>query len=116
MGAQGYGRSLDLSTVDGALQLHWCCSPAAPCLLHLAHCTLLTAASFLHLAYNTLLTACHAGDVQYLRQTGYPLMRGSASFVLEYLVEDPANNWSVTGPSNSPENGYKLDGQIFGIW
>jgi alpha-L-fucosidase 2 len=34
----------------------------------------------------------------------YPLMKGSAEFCLDILVEDPKNHWLVTNPSLSPEN------------
>lgn len=43
----------------------------------------------------------------------YPIIKGSAEFYLSTLVEDPRNNWLVTAPSNSPENGFKTpDGQV----
>jgi alpha-L-fucosidase 2 len=43
------------------------------------------------------------GDRDYLR-TIYPLLKGSAQFFLETLVEDPTGQWLVTSPSLSPEN------------
>ena len=45
------------------------------------------------------------GDKQFLRETAYPLLRGSALFFADYLVEDPARGWLISGPSNSPEQG-----------
>ncbi len=43
----------------------------------------------------------------------YPIMKGSAEFYLDMLIEDPANHWLVTAPSNSPENSFYLpDGRI----
>jgi len=38
----------------------------------------------------------------------YPLMKGSARFYADMLVEEPAHRWLVTIPANSPENGYRL--------
>ena len=42
-------------------------------------------------------------DKEYLR-TVYPLLRGSAQFFLDTLVEQPDKKWLVTCPSTSPEN------------
>ena len=47
------------------------------------------------------------GDTAYLRNTAYPLMKGSAQFVLDFLVKDQQGRWA-TSPSNSPENRYIL--------
>jgi len=42
----------------------------------------------------------------------YPLLRGAAEFVLDYLVEHPDRDWLVTAPSSSPENQFRtVDGQ-----
>ena len=45
------------------------------------------------------------GDVTFLRETAYPLMRGACEFFLDALVESPDGEWLISGPSNSPENG-----------
>lgn len=51
-------------------------------------------------------------DLEFLRATGYPILKGAAEFALAWLVEDPASGWLVTAPSTSPENWYLLpDGQ-----
>ncbi|MBZ5855593.1 glycoside hydrolase family 95 protein [Flavihumibacter profundi] len=42
-------------------------------------------------------------DTAYLRQTAYPLMKGSAEFVLGFLTRSP-EGYLVTNPSHSPEN------------
>ena len=49
----------------------------------------------------------HSGDREFLAETAYPLMKGSALFFVDYLVEDPLGEqkWLVSGPSNSPERG-----------
>ena len=43
------------------------------------------------------------GDQAYLREI-YPLLKGSARFFLDTLVEYPGHDWLVTCPSTSPEN------------
>ncbi len=48
------------------------------------------------------------GDRQFLKEY-YPVMKGSAQFLLELLVEEPKHHWLVTPFSMSPEHGY-LDG------
>lgn len=45
-------------------------------------------------------------DDDYLRETGYPVLKECARFFMDYMVEDPRNGTLVTGPSISPENGY----------
>ncbi|GGH28281.1 glycoside hydrolase family 95 protein [Paenibacillus segetis] len=42
-------------------------------------------------------------DVEYLRETAYPLMKGAAQFCLDWLVPTP-EGILVTAPSISPEN------------
>lgn len=51
-------------------------------------------------------------DRAYL-EWAYPIMRESALFYLDFLIEDPATGHLITGPSNSPENNYRTaDGQV----
>ena len=51
-------------------------------------------------------------DKNYLKNEGYPLMKGAAEFCLGWLVPDKNGNL-ITSPSTSPENQYKLaDGFI----
>ncbi|HUW62929.1 MAG TPA: glycoside hydrolase family 95 protein [Candidatus Bathyarchaeia archaeon] len=45
-------------------------------------------------------------DTAFLRDTAYPLMKGAALFILDYLVEDPEARL-VTNPSHSPENRFR---------
>jgi alpha-L-fucosidase 2 len=55
------------------------------------------------------------GDVAFLRDRAYPLLRGSAEFCLDWLVEDEAGHL-VTAPSTSPENKFRLpSGQVAAI-
>ncbi len=56
-----------------------------------------------------------SGDREFLETRGYPLMRGAAQFILDFLVEAPAGTPAagnlVTNPSHSPENTFiKADG------
>ena len=46
------------------------------------------------------------GDRAWLRDTGYPLLKGAAEFAMDWLVEGP-DGFLVTAPSTSPENMYK---------
>jgi alpha-L-fucosidase 2 len=38
----------------------------------------------------------------------YPILKGAALFYLDNLIEEPKHQWLVTGPSNSPENRFRL--------
>jgi alpha-L-fucosidase 2 len=38
----------------------------------------------------------------------YPIIKGSAQFYLDMLIEEPKHKWLVTAPSNSPENAFQL--------
>jgi alpha-L-fucosidase 2 len=38
----------------------------------------------------------------------YPVLKESALFYLDNLIEEPKHQWLVTGPANSPENCFKL--------
>jgi alpha-L-fucosidase 2 len=44
-------------------------------------------------------------DKAYLARM-YPILKGSAQFYLDNLMEEPRHGWLVTGPSNSPENAF----------
>jgi alpha-L-fucosidase 2 len=46
-------------------------------------------------------------DKAYLEKV-YPIMKGSALFYLDNLMEEPKHGWLVTGPSNSPENAFTM--------
>ena len=45
----------------------------------------------------------YGGDREFLSKA-YPIMKGSAQFFLDTLVEEPSHHWLVTCPSLSPEN------------
>ena len=55
-------------------------------------------------------------DVEFLKEQAYPLMKGAARFILDFLVEAPEGTplagTLVTNPSHSPENSFlKPDGK-----
>lgn len=46
-------------------------------------------------------------DVNYLRNEAYPLMKGAAEFMLQWIIPNPKNPQEIiTAPSTSPENEY----------
>jgi alpha-L-fucosidase 2 len=45
----------------------------------------------------------YAPESEYLRRI-YPQMKGSAEFILDWLVKDPESGYLVTCPASSPEN------------
>jgi len=45
------------------------------------------------------------GDKEFLRNRAYPLMKGAATFFVDFLIKDPKTGWLISTPSNSPENG-----------
>ena len=45
------------------------------------------------------------GDKEFLEKRAYPLMKGAATFFVDFLVKDPKTGWMISTPSNSPENG-----------
>lgn len=55
---------------------------------------------------------CFTGDRAFLSDKAFPLMKGAARFVMDFLVEAPAGTPQagklVTNPSHSPENAFYL--------
>ncbi|MDZ7316486.1 MAG: glycoside hydrolase family 95 protein, partial [candidate division KSB1 bacterium] len=53
-------------------------------------------------------------DEDYLRDKAWPLMKGAAEFIFDFLVPDP-NGYLAAAPSMSPENAYILpeDGKAY---
>ena len=57
----------------------------------------------------------YSGYSAFLRDRAYPLMRGAAEFLLDWLVEDGEGHL-VTCPSTSPENAfYTSEGQVASV-
>jgi alpha-L-fucosidase 2 len=48
----------------------------------------------------------YSGDTVFLQSRAWPLMRGAAEFLLDWLVEDPQGRLT-TAPSTSPENRFR---------
>jgi alpha-L-fucosidase 2 len=49
------------------------------------------------------------GDTDFLRNTAYPVLKGSSEFLLGFLIPSPEGQLA-TNPSTSPENSYYLPG------
>jgi alpha-L-fucosidase 2 len=47
------------------------------------------------------------GDKKFL-QWAYPIMKGSALFYSDMLIEEPRHHWLVIAPANSPENHFTM--------
>lgn len=54
------------------------------------------------------------GDDRFLKEKGYSLLRGSAEFILSFLVEDKEGRL-VTAPATSPENKFYFRGEPTGF-
>jgi len=54
-----------------------------------------------------------SADTAFLKNRAYPLMKSSAEFVLDFLIESP-EGYLVTNPSHSPENNFRdnITGEI----
>ena len=50
----------------------------------------------------------HTGDRDFLAEV-YPVMKGAAEFLVDFLVEEPEHGWMVISPSTSPENAFLRD-------
>jgi len=53
-----------------------------------------------------------AGEPEELVRRVYPLMKGAAEFLLDFLVELPGTPWLVTVPTNSPENVHQFGASL----
>lgn len=55
---------------------------------------------------------CYTGDKEFLAKRAWPIMKGAARFIMDFLVEAPAGTAYagklVTNPSYSPENAFVL--------
>jgi alpha-L-fucosidase 2 len=55
------------------------------------------------------------GDRSFLARQAYPILKEAAQFCLSYLSEDPVSGWLVSGPANSPENAFRVDGKTYSV-
>ncbi len=57
----------------------------------------------------------HTGNRAFLRTTAWPIMKGAAEFLCDWLVQDGEGYW-ITSPSTSPENDFMGDdGQLHAL-
>ncbi|MDR1022837.1 MAG: glycoside hydrolase family 95 protein [Prevotellaceae bacterium] len=54
---------------------------------------------------------CYTQDKDFLAGEAYPLLKGNATFLLDYMAEHPASGYLMTGPSISPENSFRHNGR-----
>lgn len=54
---------------------------------------------------------CYTQDREFLAAQAYPLLKSNATFLLDYMVENPDNGYLMTGPSISPENSFRYNGE-----
>jgi alpha-L-fucosidase 2 len=45
------------------------------------------------------------GDMEFLAERAYPVLKEASLFFLDFLVKDPNTGWLISTPSNSPEQG-----------
>jgi alpha-L-fucosidase 2 len=55
----------------------------------------------------------YTGDKEFLEKAAYPVLKGAAEFVLDYLVQDLEKGYLLSGPSFSPENSFLINGQSY---
>ena len=53
----------------------------------------------------------YTGDVEFLKEKAYPVLKDAALFFVDFLVENPKTGMLVSGPSMSPENKFIDKGQ-----
>ena len=54
-------------------------------------------------------------DTLFLEKQGYPVLKNSARFFLDYMVRDPRTGYLMTGPSTSPENAFLHEGETLSL-
>ncbi|TCC89082.1 glycoside hydrolase family 95 protein [Pedobacter frigiditerrae] len=55
----------------------------------------------------------YTGDKAFLGKDAYPLMKGAAQFLLNWLIKDTKSGYLITNPSTSPENTVKIQGKEY---
>jgi alpha-L-fucosidase 2 len=56
----------------------------------------------------------YTGDKEFLKNQGWPLMKGAAEFMLDFLLENEKGEL-VTNPSTSPENSFRLGDEVYDV-
>ena len=54
-------------------------------------------------------------DGSFLARQAYPVLKEAAEFWLANLFEDPRSGYLMTGPANSPENSFVVDGRVCAV-
>lgn len=55
----------------------------------------------------------YTADLDFLAGRAYPILRGAAEFVLDYVFYDPVSGYYMSGPSYSPENRFAWEGKEY---
>ncbi|NSW94063.1 MAG: glycoside hydrolase family 95 protein, partial [Bacteroidales bacterium] len=50
------------------------------------------------------------GDMDFLKNKAYPIMKEASEFCIDWLTIDPKTGYLVSGPSISPENSFRIHG------
>lgn len=58
---------------------------------------------------------CYTQDKTFLQNQAYPLLKGNARFVLDYMTTDPKTGYLFTGPATSPENAFNYQGDVVSL-
>jgi alpha-L-fucosidase 2 len=53
------------------------------------------------------------GNVDFLKECAYPIIKESAEFFIDYIFEDPKSGYLTSGPSISPENIFIVNREEF---
>jgi len=48
----------------------------------------------------------YSGEIEFLKNRAYPLIKEASEFYMDYLVKSPVTGYLVSGPSISPENSF----------
>lgn len=55
----------------------------------------------------------YTNDVEWLKKTGFPILKGAVEFVLDYVFYDEKSGYYMAGPSYSPENMFSAEGKEY---
>lgn len=58
---------------------------------------------------------CYTLDKEFLKNQAYPVLKENARFLMDYMTTDPGSIYLVTGPSTSPENGFKYKEDVVSL-
>lgn len=52
-------------------------------------------------------------DMEWFKNTGFPILEGAAAFALDYVFYDEKSGYYMAGPSYSPENMFRANGKDY---